>query len=162
MQELYFDWLLGIIRCDNRHIELCRQLFSIEFRWDYAIELDADRAENGKELRLLYFNETGNNSGMGGMPCTVLEMMIALSLAMENIMGEPGNDHPERWFWEMIDNLGLRNYSEQSVIDNVGKWMARDYDKDGRGGIFPLNRPLRNQRTVPIWEQAGSYMCERC
>lgn len=77
-------------------------------------------------------------------------------------MGEPGNDHPERWFWEMIDNLGLRNYSEQSVIDNVGKWMARDYDKDGRGGIFPLNRPLRNQRTVPIWEQAGSYMCERC
>lgn len=155
--------LTGYFRNRSR---ICAQLFLIEFRWDFTIELDADRAENGKRLRLNYYYDTGRNSGMKGTPCTVLEMLIAMSCAMEDIMGEPGNDHPERWFWDMIDNLGLGdmdddNFDECVVNDRVANWMSRNYDRNGNGGIFPLRFSKSDQRRVPIWEQAGSYMSER-
>lgn len=148
-------------------LTLLKQLFETEFRWDYAIPLDADRAEDGKNLRLLYFHETGDRSNMQFYPCTVLEMMIAMAIDMENIMGEPGDDHPEHWFWEMLENIGLsnvtdRNYDAQLVGDAIGNWMARGYDKKGQGGIFPLKRSRRDVRRMPIWEQAGMYMTERC
>ena len=146
---------------------LLKQLFETEYRWDYKIPLDSDRAEDGKNLRLSYFHETGKHSHMEFKPCTVLEMLIAMSLAMENIMGAPGDYHPERWFWEMLENIGIanmkdRNYDSQSVASAIDVWLSRDYDKKGHGGIFPLHRSKRDVRRMPIWEQAGMYMTERC
>lgn len=148
-------------------IMLLHLLFDTEYRWDFCVPLDADRAEDGKSLRLLYFHETGFQSCMAGEPCNVLEMLLAMAIDMENIMGEPGEDHPERWFWEMLGNIGLADmtddkYDAQTVIDAIGNWMARNYDRRGKGGIFPLHRSRRDVRRMPIWEQAGMYMTERC
>ena len=162
----YFEWLISKVDSGMRFRRLYGFLFDIEFRWDFTIELDGDRAEKGKSLRLLYFDETGRRSAMEGIPCTVLEMMVALSLDMENIMGEPGNDHPERWFSQMIDNLGLSmmdnyHFDQERVIASVGRWLGRDYDKNGNHGLFPLKTFRHDQRRVPIWEQACAYMSER-
>jgi len=161
MQDLYFDWLLS--KVDGwPYRQVCDYLYHIEFRWDYTIELDGDRAEKGKALRYLYFTEKRQDSGMSGMPCTVLEMLVALAIDMENIMGEPGNDHPERWFSDMLCNLGIANsFSRQDIVNKVGRWMARDYMPDGNGGLFPLSNSPNDQRRSPIWAQAGLYMCER-
>lgn len=157
-KEKYFRFLLSLVKGDYK---LCKTLFSLEFRWDYTIELDADRAENGKGLRVLYFQETGESAGMDGEPCNVFEMLVAMCLAMENIMGEPGNDHPDRWFNDMMENLDILDKDTAEVQEKVCKWMMRDYDKNGVGGIFPISKPYRDQRKVPIWEQAGEYMSER-
>lgn len=168
MQARYFNYLLSKVgMLHSEYTQLCLYMSKIEFRWDYTIELDGDRAEEGKALRVLYYKETGsNNTGLSLAPCTVLEMLVALAMGMEEIMGEPGNDHPERWFNDMIFNLGLSemtddNYNEYFVSDAIGKWMMRDYDKNGHGGLFPLSYKRRDQRRVPIWEQAGAYMSER-
>ena len=42
-------------------------------------------------------------------PCSVLEMMIALSMRCEEqIMDDPDiGNRTGQWFWDMIDNLGL-------------------------------------------------------
>ena len=145
---------------------LLRQLFQTEFKWDARIELDADRAEDGKGLRLLYFHETHKDSHMFG-PCNVFEMLLAMAIDMENIMGEPGDDHPEHWFWEMLDNIHVANvmdynYDAQFVDEMVTNWMERKYDRKEVGGVFPLTKSRRDVRRMPIWEQAGMYMTERC
>ena len=168
MRAKYFRWLLGKVelRSDTRYSILCEQLFHTEFRWDLTIDLDADRAENGMALRIIYHEETGLHANMNGEPCNILEMLVALSIAMEEIMGDVDDCHPGRWFAEMIYNLDLAdmtddNYTPNVVINNVGNWMSRNYDKNGRGGLFPLRSRCKDQRKAPIWEQAGNYLSEK-
>ena len=161
----YFWYLMNIV--DGwRNDDVCLRLFYIQFRWDYTVPLDADRAEHGICLRLDYFRETNRKAENAGEPCNVLEMLVALSIGMAEVFSEPGDRHPERWFWEMLDNLGVAECTfggadDQKFNDLVGNWMSRNYDSKGRGGLFPLKFSPVDQRNLPIWEQANAYLCER-
>lgn len=162
----YFSWLLCKISPTRGYGKLLSRLYDSEFRWDLTVESDRNRADDGKNLRLLYSDETGERVDMRE-PCNILEMLIALSQRIEiDIMGDPGNNHPERWFWEMIKNLGLNTmtdgyYDDYYVGDILGCWMARVYDpRTGIGSLFPLKHTPLNQRKVPIWDQMGAYLNE--
>lgn len=165
-RELYFKQLLKVLMKEpwqKKYKKLLRILFSTEFYWDPAIYSDSSRAEDGIGLRELYFGTDEYNDE----PCSVLEMMAALSIRIEqDIMGEPGNDHVEQWFWEMLRNLRLLEEDDQSVdeycvMKKLNTWMNRDYRANGDGGLFPLKDPYRDQRSVPIWDQMAAYLNER-
>lgn len=167
----YFRWLCSKVEADRcpeymRYSKLLSDLAGQEYRWDPTIESDANRADDGLNLRLLYFNETGNKAGWSA-PCTVLEMLIAMSIRIEmDIMGYPGEDCPDRWFWETLGNLGLLEMTDDEYdpgfVDFViQRWLTRTYKRNGAGGLFPLRKPSSDQRLVPIWDQMGEYLVER-
>jgi hypothetical protein len=39
--------------------------------------------------------------------------------------------------------------------------VNREYDPDGRGGLFPLDGTHANQREVELWYQMQAYIIER-
>lgn len=165
----YFRWLTKLIESPrySDYSELLQFLFQEEFRWDFSIPTDSARADDGIDLRLEYFNDSYDPDIDVDENCNVLEMLIAMSIRIErDITGEPGFDHPERWFWQFIDNLELTDetddyFDENRVINVVGNWMARNIKPDGYGGIFPLKYPPVDQRTAPIWDQMSAYVNEQ-
>ena len=50
-------------------------------------------------------------------------------------------------------------YFEMDEILNI--WLERRYDEDGKGNIFPLKDPIKDQKTVEIWYQMQSYLLEK-
>jgi hypothetical protein len=98
-------------------------------------------------------------------PCSVLEMMIALAIRCEEtIMDDPDiGDRTRQWFWGMIINLGLggmtdANFDPDFVDDSVLRFLNRDYEPDGRGGLFTIRNCHRDLRDVEIWYQLCWYL----
>ena len=163
----YFNWLISII-ADVDHFQdisynrALEHLFNTEFVW--LMEMDANRAQYGLDMRRRYtyrFDEDPRISG----PCTVLEMMIALSLQCEeNIMTSPDtDDQTSRWFWEMFDTLGLygmddRHYDEEYVDYILTRFLNREYEPNGEGGLFFIPDIDRDLREVEIWNQMLWYL----
>ena len=173
MDRRYFKYLLAKIPYKAVNVEdysnLLTFLFTHEFVWCKQTETDANRADDGIRLRLLYFQDEKRISAKGDMrlPCNVLEMMVALSIRIDSdIMGEAGEKaNAGKWFWEMIANLGLADmtnsmYDEGKVISIIKTWLGRAYKRNGSGGAFPLKRTRVDQRKVPIWDQMGEYLVE--
>jgi hypothetical protein len=71
------------------------------------------------------------------------------------------------WFWEFIENLGLRDFNDASgaTPDEIGyilfQFVWRQYSYDGRGGLFPLENPPENQTNVQIWYQFCEYLTDQ-
>jgi hypothetical protein len=97
-------------------------------------------------------------------PCSVLEMLIALAIRCEDLTDDPGlGDRTAQWFWEMITTMGLStmhdsNYNEWLVNDVVTRFLNREYDPDGRGGLFRVRNWDRDMRTAEIWHQLMAYI----
>ena len=172
-RERYFKYLVSKISpyrfVDARdYSNLLKFLFDHEFVWSNRTETDANRADDGIRLRLLYFQDEKRLRSTGAMrlPCNILEMMVALSIRIDSdIMGEAGENNTGKWFWEMIANLGLADmtnsmYDEGKVISIIETWLGRTYKRNGSGGAFPLKRTRVDQRKVPIWDQMGEYLVE--
>ena len=166
----YFDWLVGQIGEGHAHRYkmLLSFLYDTSFRWTYKVPTDANRAKDGECLRTRYANETGDYISYedAKVPCRVLEMLVAMVCRIEtDITGEPGNDHPDRWFWEIIKNLGIYHLSDSRFREEEAKraldiWMDRKFAPDGARGLFPLVHPTRDQRLIPIWDQMNEYLNE--
>ena len=164
----YFRWMYQLVKPSRGSytILLC-QLYDIDFY--NLIDMDADRAEDGINLRYRFGYENGYESAMiasylDDRPCSVLEMMVALSMKMEEqIMDDPDiGDRTSVWFWKMIDNLGLGTMHD-GIIDTdhveriIFRFLDRDYKRDGTGGLFKVHGhgDLRN---VEIWYQMLWYL----
>lgn len=163
----YFKWLCDIV-CDGRfsknisYDKLLKCLHSIEFR--VLIPNDINRAKDGVDLRRRYYLQTSNYAGLS-CPCTVLEMMVALTIRCEeSIMDNPSfGDRTGQWFWEMIRTLGLSNitddyFDEAYVREKIDIFMDRQYEPDGQGGLFKIKHCRRDLRTVEIWYQLCWYL----
>ena len=65
----------------------------------------------------------------------------------------------------MICNLGLdkfddKHYNSDYVYEILGKFVRREYDFNGRGGLFPLKNVQNDQRKVEIYYQMLAYLSE--
>lgn len=174
IKKLYFDWLTGIVTHDRKNRNFNRLLETLHFRefiWSSNIPLDEDRSLDGARLRLDFATDekidpmVASNALQG--PCSVLEMMIALCRKCElQITGEVGDEHPERIFWDMVDNMCLINmddgrYDEvyvQTCIDNL---LYRDYRPNGLGGLFTVENAEKDMRNLPIWVQMTWWINEK-
>lgn len=166
----YFEWLYNLA-CGERYSsdisyrKLLTYLHSREFT--YLIPRDINRAKDGISLRYrfgLYFDYPNASDDLIG-PCSILEMMLALAIRCEeNIMDDPGiGDRTGQWFWGMIANLGLRNMTDnvfdESVVDEIiNRFLNREYEPDGAGGLFTIRHCEYDLRTVEIWYQLCWYL----
>jgi hypothetical protein len=171
LDEAYFVWLysqVGSVKLKNRaksYWKLLRLLHQREFTWS-NVEMDANRAQEGKDLRLQFFRETGiesDDSGWMDLPCSFLELLVALAWA---VAFEGGGTQQDR-FWELINNLGLTECTdayppEERILDRIlDKVIDRSYGPSGVGGLFPLSNPTQDQRDVELWYQANAYLLEQ-
>lgn len=167
----YFEWIFGMI-CDGRYAQtnsyrkLLTYLHEVEFT--YLIPNDADRACDGVSLRRRYALLTNDYEYVMDCldgPCSVLEMMVALAIRCEEtIMTDPKfGDRTGQWFWKMIVNLGLGSmadirFDERYVKEVVASFLKRDYEPNGRGGLFMIRNCKHDLRKVDIWCQMLWYL----
>lgn len=165
----YFEWIFDML-CANKYApgisfrRLIRHLHSIPF--SYTIPCDVNRAKDGIDLRWKYSLIQGWDEVPECLdgPCSVLEMMVALSIRCEeHIMDNPLiGDRTRQWFWGMIRNLGIGYMSDDfynpDLVDEViDRLLNREYEPDGTGGLFQIKNTTRDLRMEEIWKQANWY-----
>lgn len=168
----YYLWLLDIVHGYEVKYSFHGVLLSTLFEMEFVDVngLDSDRVKDGLDLRNQYFQATGNDISvaMNGRLCSVLELLIGVSLRCNSVVGMPEYPVTHIYFWEMVQNLGLfdcidgsdEGFPREKVVIIVGNWMNRRYDSSGYGSIFPLRRAASDQRTTPIWNQMCAYLNE--
>ena len=166
----YFEWLWNFTKCrgHSQNRKIITLLHNIEFR--YSIPMDANREEDGIDLRYRFITEVGIPKNYQEVyayldgPCSVLEMMIALAIRCEeSIMDDPDiGDRTSEWFWLMMKNLGLdymsdRKFDRDIAEEKISIFLDRRYKRNGEGGVFVVNG-RRDLRKVEIWYQMCWYL----
>lgn len=174
IREDYFEWLLNTA-CGNLYAKqisfrkLLTHLHTVEFQ--YVILRDRNRAEDGISLRRRYILVNNLDymydqviSALHG-PCSILEMMVALALRCEeDTMDDPSiGDRSRQWFWGMVRSLGLSgmtdmNYDGAFVDEVLIRFIRREYEPDGRGGLFTIRNCPYDLREFEIWYQLNWYL----
>lgn len=174
LDEQYLTWLYARIGSVNERSKsktywvLFRQLYTQEFVW--LVANDDNRVDDGRDLRYEFLDEIGISRDVDpdwmGMGCSVLELLMGLAkrFAFET------DRTPRYWFWELLENLDLVRFTDavntktktQEIVNEiVHDLIFRNYHPSGRGGLFPLETPDKDQRNVEIWYQLCAYILER-
>lgn len=159
--ESYFEWLLDFVCQEDyenaNNIDICRELFETEFRW--LIDRDENRAAWGVELRYRFCVENDiyaqNHDYLGLGSCSVLEMMVALAIKMDDILYDDNYGcRIYRWFWMFLENLGVKNGRKcPDLSHKLDIFMDREYTFEGYGNIIQLPNTKTDLRNVEIWYQ---------
>lgn len=168
----YKQWLFDIVYEDRpRRRASYTKLLDVLFEVDFEVHhpYDENREVDGEELRWMFVHGGGDQDiYKWKRPCTILEMLIALSFKMYNMTeGSDESYSPGYWFWDMIANLGLDDqsnsrFSRKKVLDRLHSFNNRLYLRDGRGGnIFILNDSFEDLRDKQIWWQMCHYLDEK-
>lgn len=165
-RKRYFCWLLNKISYspdepNGTYNELLWLLYETEFVW--TIEMDENRSLDGIELRFEFSKEHFED-----IPCSVLEMMIALAYRCERhiMTNDIYGDRTGTWFWSMIESLGLiemedRSFDYSKAMEIIDRFLSRDYERNGRGGLITLpydELQGRDMRKTEIWYQMMWYL----
>jgi hypothetical protein len=165
----YTFWLLSSLTSeegDNTYYFLAIVLNSIEFY--YTMPEDENRALDGINLRKSYSNNTEDDIfEIMSCGCTALELLVALSMHMNNITYYPG-DNESAWFWIMLENLDIRisdkDWPKQDSLDiiksNLSRWFDRKFTKKGKGSPFPMKKCQEDLRHVNMWDHMQWYIGE--
>lgn len=169
MKNVYFDWMYYKV-CGNgaSYRKLLYLLHDIDFT--YTIAMDENRFGDGISLRYRFGYELDYDSRavakyLDNRPCSVLEMLVALSIRLEeHIMADPDiGDRTSVWFWTMITNLKLDKMTDSAfdkkyVDEVIQRFLDREYKPDGEGGLFRIKNCKHDLRDVEIWYQAHWYL----
>lgn len=174
IREVYFDWLYDQIytirnlRSSRSFLHVCTALHTTEF--NDKVPNDDNRTAEGEELRQEFLSrlpavsieDFAKIESLG--KASVLEVLVALSRQTDYII-EIG---ARTWAQKFLTNLSLDQYDDahfrepQGLIirEIIDVFNNRHYNRKGEGGIFPLARPKRNQRTTELWYQMAEYTKE--
>lgn len=151
--------------------ELAKVLFEKEF--EFFVPNDDNRAAEGKQLREEFLDQSPFNEWEAAaewltLPCSMLEMLIALArrAAFESLDDREGIVGD--WFWLMMVNVGLDKYTDVNwtpararranhILEVI---IRRRYEPTGKGGLFPLNGAQTDQRVTELWYQLQQYLQE--
>lgn len=170
----YFQWLCELTKINSSaksYWILAKTLHKKEFYW--TVPNDDNRGQDGKDLREHYADinnlSTCEAYALHG-PCTMLEMLVALSRRIEDTMADPDKgDQTVKWFWMLLKNVGLDKFTDEDyaalsgpiIVEQIlDKILDRTYRRSGKGGLFPLKKPKKDQRKVEIWYQMCAYLLE--
>lgn len=170
----YFDWMCQLVVGDRYSKQLYHKLFARlhDTEFTYMIPMDGNRAEDGSNLRYRFGREFGYEdvviaTFLDDRPCSILEMMTALAIRCEeHIMDDPDiGNRTGQWFWAMIDSLGLDSmndalFNRDYVDETICRFLIREYERNGKGGLFTVNHTRRDMRSVEIWYQMCWYLDE--
>lgn len=166
----YFEWIASSLLVTkvenvNNPVRVLDILHSIQFVVRHRD--DTNRVFDGEDLRYRFGNvenipDAVIAATIDSRPCSVLEMMAALSLrAGENVFGYPIVKEGATWlFWEMCRNLDILDdkNSLMGIKEKVKAFLERDYRDDGRGNIFSFPGIDKDIRKAEIWNQAMVYI----
>lgn len=172
LSNRYFEWMCQLVHDESQpknltYTKLLRRLFETDFY--YIVQMDENRGIDGVDLRYRFGYENNIDdrviaSEIDIRPCSVLEMMVALSIRCEeNIMCDPElGIRCYIWFWGMINNLGLicmhdDAYNERWVDAVITTLLDRSYKPNGDGGLFTVEG-RGDMRKVEIWYQMNWYL----
>ena len=175
LNNRYFEWLYNLVCGDAYYNRLSyRNLLIFLYNTDfyYVLNMDRNRAQDGINFRYRFgfemgYSRTMVDSFLDNRYCKVLEMMVALAYKVEEqIMDD--SDYGNRtgqWFWNMIVSLGLgdmddRNFNERRVDIIIRRFLNREYDSNGKGGLFTINNCKYDLRDMEIWAQCMWYLDE--
>lgn len=168
VENLYFTWLLNSVsyhqspRDERKVVDILSILHSI----DYFSLVSGDENRYADALALRdEFTELSDcflPESFLLRPPTTLEFFTALAKRIGLYLDESAN----RWFWEMLGNLGIYKDSFSDGVDAV--WikeavfifLSRDFNKNGTGGIFPNRYSNRDQRILEVWYQFNEYILD--
>lgn len=178
LDKIYLPWLTGFVvdqESFKRYSTLFDTLYSTEFCHRQLLEHDFDRSMDGKNLRWRFERTMGYNLHdissdelirFEDASCSLLEMMVALALRMEESIAadERQGDRTGMWFWEMMTNLGL-GYMTNDRFDIyefnrcVNNFHNRTYDLDGKGCLFrSKTKSMAQMANLDIWYQMCAHM----
>lgn len=159
IKEDYFSYICGMVGIDPDYTELAQYLLSVPF--NYILPMDANREADGIDLRYNFGYDYGIDqvlivNELDICQCSVLEMLAALSLRVNNIITSEQN--AQFIFWSMIENLGLESqtngyFNKSYCEDRINKFLNREYQPNGEGGLITLLDPPTDLRKVEIWDQ---------
>ena len=180
VEKRYFDWLYEVVcgKWEPRNLSFRRLLtflYDTPFRPDN--EMDCNRAIDGENLRWRFAAECHDIPGdipennvsvvFHGKPCSMLEMMVALVLRCEETIMEDADagNRTGQWFWNMVVSLGLAAMDDSRFHQSraefvVERFHRRDYQPNGAGGLFTMQNPKEDMRTLDIWYQMMAYLNE--
>lgn len=176
----YVDWLesftIDETMTDDRRLEyskLIRTLWNIEYI--PSLGNDHDRAAEGIELRTRYRKILAKKAGDGEFytpdireifgECRVLEMLVALSMRMYDLMQDLGfYNSVSRWFWEIMSCLGLDAFDDISWKDGRDEILVDNMLTDImnlEGGVYGSPGGwfgVRGWQRLEIWYQMHAYL----
>lgn len=167
MKQKYFNWLESLAMGSNTNYhELCEYLHSIIFV--PLMEYDYNRVDDGVELRygFGYENDISQvivSCELDHEPCSVLEMMVALAMKMDNIVTSNEGNMISEWVMVMFKSLHLDdftdgNFNENEAAEIIDIFLEREYDRYGDGGLFYIPDAKEDMRKIEIWEQAMWFL----
>lgn len=173
LENRYFEWLKNKVKFPNseRYSKLFNHLHKRIFTYN-IISMDGNRSEDGIDLRYRGFGYEENvdqheiERYLDRKDCSVLEMMVALAVRAENIVGNSVcGDRTGVWFLCMIVSLGLKgmndeHYEKEKVDIAIDCFLNRDYKPNGKGGLFTVENPPYDMREVEIWNQMCWFLSE--
>lgn len=167
LDEQYLKWLYSHVANPRSRSKtywtVLRKMYQTEFIW--FVPNDDNRVADGQYLRYEFVGDLGLDDidpDWMDLGCSVLEMILGLSRRLSFLTER----EPRDWFWELVDNLGLRcddrypTLKEQHIEGVLFKLIWRTYSRNGRGGLFPLRHPQKDQTEIEIWQQMSQYLHE--
>lgn len=174
IRELYFDWLCSKV-VDNHVRDRYEDLLRILHHKCFIpiLDMDVNRQCDGIDIRYRFSDEQCLMWNLIEKKldifetCSILELMVSLSIRCEeSIMCDPEyGDRTGEWFWSMLVSLGLdtmnnENLSEPYVEHVIDRFNNREYEYNGKGGLFTVKHPPKDMRDTEIWYQMNWYLDE--
>lgn len=172
LTKRYFKWLIDRVDTPTYPVKdfkhLLNHLHSVFFI--SVIELDENREADGIDLRYRFGYEEHIepeliHQHIDTRPCTVLELMVALAIRVEEhiMYDDELGDRTGKWFWDMVESLGLSymdndDYDAGKVGRIIEQFIRRKYRKNGEGGLVTLPDCPHDLRKVEIWYQMQWYL----
>lgn len=171
LDERYLSWLYGQVASVKQrqktrsHWLLFQQLSETIFV--AIVSHDENRIADSRDMRYEYLAAAEDEAGdpdWTRAPASMLEVLMVLSRCLAEEMDDP----VKPWFWHLIETLELEHFNDRNYDDHareeIGETLERviwrTYEPDGRGGLFPLERPHQDQREVELWYQLNAYLLE--
>ena len=175
LRKEYFEWLCDFVYDEKRmsrglsYNKMFSFLFDTPFHW--IMTMDENRAADGIDLRYRYGRERGIAdpiiaSYLDDRECSMLEMMVALALRMENqIMENPDvGNRVGQWFWDMVVSLDINMPDSRFDYGRfercIETFTARSFKPNGEGGLFTVTTTAKDMRNTEIWYQMCYYVDE--
>lgn len=169
MPNEYYLWLLSKIRADlhTNYSMLLAKLNSTQYRM--TRDVDQPRVRKVAELKQEFCDECFINYPVSNdIPnVSVLEVLVSIALDTERMVMRDGDmgDRTELWFWSMIHNLGLEEYTndrynEVMVNALLDRFVNHTYLKNGIGSVGYTMKSRGDFRKLDIWHQFNIWLSE--
>lgn len=127
--------------------------------------------QDGIDLRYRFAYEKGYTNEQVSLAlnqnrsCSMLEMMVALALrGDEHILYDYETGGKTDYIFKvMLESLDLINETNDRIDDRyvdyrIDALLNREYDFNGKGGLFTVDNPRQDMRHVDIWYQMNWYL----